>query len=191
VISVGLGTLIVWLVAATVTDIRTGRIPNTLTYSGMLVGFALAVAGVLPLLMNSAKGWSAAMPTPIEALAGWGLCGGLMVFCYTVFAGQIGGGDVKLMAMVGTFLGPYAGLEVLLWTFVIGAAFAGLRLIWTIGIGTMFARGSKYVIASLRARRPIGWDDQDRAPLRTPLFLAPCTLAAMAWVTLIAPRWSV
>ncbi len=35
---------------------------------------------------------------------------------------RIGGGDVKLLAMLGAFLGLEQGIETLLWTFVLGGA---------------------------------------------------------------------
>ena len=34
---------------------------------------------------------------------------------------QVGGGDVKLIAMLGAFLGPEQGITAMLWTFVCGA----------------------------------------------------------------------
>jgi prepilin peptidase CpaA len=67
-----------------------------------------------------------------EGLKGFGACGLLMLICFVLF--NIGGGDVKLVAMMGAFLGLERGLEAMLWTFVVGGA-AGLAvLIWRVGM---------------------------------------------------------
>ena len=42
-----------------------------------------------------------------------------MLVCFVCF--QIGGGEVKLIAMIGAFVGPEFGVQVLLWTLVLGA----------------------------------------------------------------------
>ena len=55
-----------------------------------------------------------------------------MIVCFVFFPG-IGGGDVKLMAMVGALLGTYDGLEALLWTFVLAACFGLIVLVWRVG----------------------------------------------------------
>jgi len=188
--SLGLGLLVALMIGATVTDVRAGRIPNAITYPGMLIGLIGSALTVLPVADLVRSIWGLGMPTPLEAIAGWAACGGLMVVCYALFAGQVGGGDVKLLAMVGAFLGPYGGLETLLWTFVIGAAAALIRLIWQVGIGTILSRGARYVTASLRVGRPMEIDARDREPLKTPLYLAPCALVALLWFEFLMPdRW--
>ncbi|MCA9107142.1 MAG: prepilin peptidase [Planctomycetales bacterium] len=189
---IGVALLFGLLVVASVTDVRSGRIPNAITYTGMVVGLSGALIVSLPLPEAIQRAWGVELPRFTEALAGWALAGFLMVFCYVVFAGQVGGGDVKLLAMVGAFLGPYAGIEVLLWTFIIGAAAALIRLIWQGGATRMLVRGWRYLSASLRAGRPVGLDVSDRETLKTPLYLAPCTLAGLIVVLWIEPwLWGV
>ena len=42
--------------------------------------------------------------------------------------GAMGGGDVKLLAVIGVSVGPYMGLEIELYAFVLLAVFAAARL---------------------------------------------------------------
>lgn len=82
---------VVLVVAAAVTDLLTRRIPNKLT-------FAAAVAGLLTNLVLA--GW--------QGLA-YSVAGGLvgLSLLFIPFAmGGIGAADVKLMAAVGTLMGP-------------------------------------------------------------------------------------
>ena len=73
------------------TDIKTRRIPNVLTFGAAAGAMGYALAGGGPVAM----GWSA---------AGW-LVGAAMFFPFFALGG-IGGGDVKLMAALGAWLGP-------------------------------------------------------------------------------------
>ena len=100
---------VVSALAACLTDLRERRIPNVLTlssaaaalvyhsYTSGLTGFALAAAG-----------WflGALLFLPIFALRG------------------IGGGDVKLLAAIGAWLGPSLVIWVALWAAVAGGVFA-------------------------------------------------------------------
>ena len=102
-------TLFVLLVAlATVSDIRTRRIPNALTVSALLVALALRSflgAGAL-----------------VDGLQGAGLA---MLLVLPIFAlGGLGGGDLKLLVAVGAFLGPQDLIIALLATAVAGGVLA-------------------------------------------------------------------
>lgn len=72
-------------------DVRERRVPNAVTMGGLLLG--LALAGI----MAGLAGLAAA-----AVGAALGLLVGLPVF----LLGGLGGGDVKLLAAVGAFLGP-------------------------------------------------------------------------------------
>ncbi len=100
---------IVLAAGATVTDVTAARIPNTLTILG-------AVAGVLAhALLSGGTG-------PWLSLAGLGA--GLLVF-FPIFAlGGLGGGDVKLMAALGAWLGWPAVLSLALFTALSGGVLA-------------------------------------------------------------------
>lgn len=97
---VRMAVLLAALVAASVIDIKTYRIPNWLTLSGIV--FALA--------------YSAILATPGRGIL-WAAQGMVIGFLMTVpfyVLRVMGAGDVKLMAMIGAFIGAplvvYAGL---------------------------------------------------------------------------------
>ena len=103
-----LGVFALTLLAA-LFDLRYRRIPNALTFSGAVLGFiySLAIGGVTG-ATDSAGGWALglALWLPIYALRG------------------MGGGDVKLLACVGAWLGPVGVLRVALYAAIAGGALA-------------------------------------------------------------------
>lgn len=95
------------LIAAATIDVRSYRIPNWLTVGGMLLGLA----------------WNTALATPhhaglLWALGGLGLGFAMLLPFYVLRV--MGAGDVKLMAMVGAFLGTPGILYAVLFTFIAG-----------------------------------------------------------------------
>jgi Flp pilus assembly protein protease CpaA len=86
---------------ATITDLRSRRIPNWLSYPAMLAGAGMVLAGAL-------TGWSEAMgmPDAMEAMGGFLLGATLLGLLYLSHGG--GAGDVKLAAALGILLGPGA-----------------------------------------------------------------------------------
>jgi prepilin peptidase CpaA len=167
-------TVLLLLLTATaaVTDVVYHKIYNWTTYPGIVA--ALAV--------NYFKnGWDDGTPGLADSLQGFFLCGGLMLVSYVLF--NVGGGDVKLLAMLGAFLGPEHGLDALLWTFVLGAA-AGLAvLIWRVGLFRLVAGVGRHVLLSLRVVNWLPLTESERAQLRPPLFLAPAAALAVVIVT--------
>ncbi len=93
------------LACAVATDVRSRRIPNKLVLLGLLSGLALQ-ATVTP--------GAGLFSEPFGALGllqgGAGMLVGLVLLLPMYALGAMGAGDVKLMAVIGTFLGP---LEVL------------------------------------------------------------------------------
>jgi prepilin peptidase CpaA len=97
--SVLLAAALAWALAGAGWDIALRRIPNKITYSGILVGIALRT-GFL--------GW----PGLFTAIAG-GLLGGVIFFVLYLVRGM-GAGDVKLITAIGCFVGPEQILQIVL-----------------------------------------------------------------------------
>lgn len=86
--------LLVWAAAV---DLRSRRIPNVLTFTLVLTGLIQAILFGSPIGIG-------------DALAGLGV-GFALTFVLFVL-GAMGGGDVKLLAGVGAWLGPWPALGV-------------------------------------------------------------------------------
>jgi prepilin peptidase CpaA len=112
-------SLAILLLTAAWWDLKSHRIPNSLVFGGAVLG--LLLNGLLP----QGFGFSSVVPGGLgwwEALQGLGM--GLVVLLPLYWLHAMGSGDVKLMAMVGAFLGPSQVLGVLLGTFLIGGMMA-------------------------------------------------------------------
>lgn len=107
-------------VTASVCDLITRRIPNILTLGAGAAGVCcgLAVQGL------DGLGWS---------LAGWAV--GLAVFLPLFFVHGMGAGDVKLLAALGSWVGP----DVVLWTALYGAV-AGAILATCVALARGYLR---------------------------------------------------
>jgi prepilin peptidase CpaA len=102
-------TVAAGVLAATVVDIRTRRIPNglTATMAGIGVGFAAAGVSGVPL-------WASAL----------GFVLGLALMMPGHLLGATGAGDVKLMAAVGALVGPAVVVSAFLFTAIAGGVLA-------------------------------------------------------------------
>ena len=154
----------------------------------------LALVGSLLLLVSGEAFdweslWGNDFPGWTGAVTGFLICGGLMVICYAIFAGQVGGGDVKLLAMIGAFVGPYGGLEAFIWTLLFGAAFALIRLVWLMGVDRILLKLVRYLLTMVRLRQWVQLDEEDREPLKTQLYLAPSALLGVLWVLFVSTTW--
>lgn len=109
---------------ATASDLRTRRIPNSLTFGAAALAFMFFLAtGGLNALASS--------------LAGWGV--GLALFLPFFLLGGMGAGDVKLLAAFGAWLGPWG----VVWAALYGAIAGGVLAI-------ALALGSGYLREALR-----------------------------------------
>jgi prepilin peptidase CpaA len=109
-----------------------------------------------------------------------------MLICYVFFS--IGGGDVKLMAMVGAFMGCRPGVEALLWTFVIGGAIGVIVLVWRVGGLRLLQRFGQLVVAAIRLRGFSHLRGGLGAEAKTSLHLAPSALLAVLLVHFELPN---
>jgi prepilin peptidase CpaA len=107
-------TLSVALVACVV-DLRTRRIPNALTFA--------AAAGAL-LFHAASGGWGG-----LGRAAGGGAIGLALFLPFFLLRG-LGGGDVKLLAALGAWLGPAGALSLAVWSMIAGGPMALVVAAW-------------------------------------------------------------
>ena len=99
------------LLAAAWIDSYAWRIPNALTFGGSAAAFLLSVLEPVA-------------PAQAVLLAFGGLLLGLLVMLPMYLLGALGAGDVKLMAMVGAYLGATHTIGAALLVFITGGAVA-------------------------------------------------------------------
>jgi Flp pilus assembly protein protease CpaA len=153
------GLLLAVTAVGAVWDVRSGRVPNTLTYTAILAGL------VLNTVIRKPAGLGAG-----PAALGMLVAAGPLLLVY--LAGGLGGGDVKLMAAVGAFLGPRDSVYALLYACIAGAILSIGTILWKEGIGGAWLR----IPAVFRRRRPM---DGDLPRLRFPFAVA--VLLGAAW----------
>lgn len=159
------------LVAA-VTDWRTQHIYNWTTYPGILL--ALIARGSDGYWALGLEGMQSGIS---DAVAGLFACGGLMLVCFLLF--DVGGGDLKLVAMQGAYLGLYKGFEAMLWTFVFGACWAIIVLMWRVGALRFLGQVARQLFYSMRLGGWLPLSQQERALLKPPLNLGPAAFVAV------------
>jgi prepilin peptidase CpaA len=99
------------LAVACLIDVRSFKIPNWLTFGG--AAFALIYSAVVPFSDGEGFIWSLG-----------GLAAGLAIMLPAYALRVMGAGDVKLMAMVGAFLGLTPTVYAALFVFVCGGVLA-------------------------------------------------------------------
>lgn len=161
--------LLLLLIVAAWTDYKHQKIRNWTTYSGVLIGFFVNIAG----FGITASGWDGLT----ESLTGFVGCGSIMLFSYLLFS--VGGGDVKLLAMMGAFLGFEQGVLALLWTFSVAFVFAIGLIIWQIGFFQILRTSFGHVWLVIKSKSWVPLTSSEREPLKTGLFLAPSALVAV------------
>jgi prepilin peptidase CpaA len=155
---------------AAVIDVRQHRIPNWLTYPGIVMGIVLRW---------SFFGWRGLG----SAVAGCVLAGGIVFLFYLVRA--MGAGDVKLLAAIGSLVGPSDGVVVLAATAISGGVLALFYVMFRRRLGaTLRNVGSVLTFHSwngLRAHPELNLDNP--SALRMPYGLAIATGTLYAFLT--------
>ena len=185
--------LLACLLIATITDVRFGKIYNWTTYSGVLLALLFNLVATVVCLFGSQSleegaSWHGAIGIT-HSLIGFFACGMLMLVCYVFFPREVGGGDVKLIAMTGAFVGVYHGFEVLLWTFILTACFVIVLFIWQHGALQVLGRCLRFVLYWIRLGGMFPLTDEDRKPLKKRKFLAPFALLAVVIVQFKLINW--
>ena len=110
-----IATLLVLLAVAVITDLKSHRIPNIL----------LAPALSLALLFHTMHGGPGGLMMAIG-----GLALGLAMLMPLYLVGGMGAGDVKLLGVVGCFLGPWGAVIAGMGTMMVGAVFGIVVIAW-------------------------------------------------------------
>jgi len=117
------GVLAVALVIASVTDVREGKVRNSVTYPAIVIGLiGHALVGGLGPGTDPKLGL-------LGALAGFAV--GFVPLLLAWLAGGIGGGDAKLMGAVGALTG---------WRFTVAAMFYGFAIAVLMAVIVMLRR---------------------------------------------------
>lgn len=165
-----LSVLVALLCCAVFFDVRNHRIPNWLVAVGLVCGLSLNS------LLSAGLGF-------ISALQGFGL--GILLLLPLYLLRAMGAGDVKLMGMVGAFLGSQAIIGVTLLTFIAGGVLALLVALQTGQLKHMLAN-VRVVIqgavmqASLRQKPEIEMP-QSAGKLPYAVAIAAGTLLFLVW----------
>lgn len=166
----GIDALVVAIIAAAI-DVRQHRIPNWLTYPGIVMGIVLRW---------SFFGWRGLG----SAVAGCLLAGGVVFLFYLMRA--MGAGDVKLLAALGSLIGPSDALVVLAATAISGGVLALFYVIFRRRVGaTLRNVGSVLTFHSwngLKAHPELNLDNP--SALRMPYGLAIATGTLYAFLTI-------
>jgi leader peptidase (prepilin peptidase)/N-methyltransferase len=130
--------LVAALIVIAFIDLDVRIVPDVISLPGTALGFAFA-------LIN---GWalpepSPLVPSPLSSLLGIVLGGGILLgvaWGYELFSGVegMGGGDIKLLAMIGAFLG-WPSVPITLFFASLGGSMIGLLLMWKKGVGGKYA----------------------------------------------------
>ena len=104
-------------------DVASRRIPNWLTYSGMLIGIAA----------HALQGWRGLG----DSIAGGLIAGGAFLVFFLVHA--MGAGDVKLITAIGCLVGLTGSVEIVLASAIAGGIFAIVFSLWQGKLRTVLA----------------------------------------------------
>ncbi len=169
------------LLIAAIADARTHKVPNWLTYPAIALG--LVWSSILGFCHTGGPG----------ALTGFeasllGLGSGLVPFAIIFAAGGLGGGDVKLAAVVGAISADWrCVLATAVYSFILGAAMA---LAVLISRGLIKRTGSRLFGAALMAMarvKPEIPNDTPRIPFATAMFVGGTLAAAEVLLGLHTP----
>ena len=139
-IEVPLAIVLLLLAIATVFDIQSHRIPNWLVFSGALAGLAYHA------LSSYGMGAMASVQ---------GLAVGLAAFMPLYLIRAMGAGDVKLMAMVGAYLGPASAFGAVLTVFIAGGVLAMAAAIRNRALPRLY-ENLRFIMADMSMKMMVG-----------------------------------
>ncbi len=167
---------------AAVIDLRTMKVPKWLTLGTLAVGVALNLTRGIWLGIQEQSVWVLVAGPVTGALDGllFSLCGFLTafgLFFVLWFLGTCGGGDVKLLAAVGPWIGPRNALYVVAGTLICVVAFSLARL-----IASLLTEGWKTTQKQFSLKRGQGGLVPRGRLMTFSLPVAVATAAVLLWV---------
>jgi prepilin peptidase CpaA len=165
-------------------DFRTGHIPNRLIVTGLVVALVLQLCVRVLLARSPDTGAGAALGAALlNVVLGIVVCSIVPFVLYRLEA--IGGGDVKLLMVLGAFAGPLLGLEIELYSFIVVALYAPARLAYEGRLFRMLTN-SALILANpfmpKEKRRPVGPELLTSLRFGPAVFVAAAVVCAMRWV---------
>ncbi len=135
--------LLAFVITAGWLDLRMRRVPNWLTVSGVIAGFA----------------GNAIFQTHGCLIAFAGMACALVVYIPLYALRGMGAGDVKLMAAVGALAGPSGWIAIFLATALLGGLAAFTLVAVKKRVGETYMRMSTIVSAVANRRKPTDFDN--------------------------------
>jgi prepilin peptidase CpaA len=155
------------LLGAVVVDLRSRRIPNALAMSGIGVAFVIQIVAI------------GARIEPLAGNAWWsplaGMAVGFALLLPLHLLGATGAGDVKLMAMVGAFVGTSTVLTATLYTLLAGGLLSLLFMLGR-GVAAQTLANVRVMLTDWALRATIGQGAR-LAPLQTTAARLPYAVA--------------
>ncbi len=113
-------TLLFLLLAIALIDLEHRIVPNTIVAVGLGLGFIFYIPVLADLWLNL-PAWMVVNRDVIDAGGGFLLGGTIMLIIFLVSRGGMGAGDIKLMALIGLYVGLRGAALVMLLGFFLGA----------------------------------------------------------------------
>ncbi|MGC9453610.1 MAG: A24 family peptidase [Phycisphaerae bacterium] len=154
-----------------VTDVRSGRVPNYVTYTGIAVGL------IAHTLLGGLRGAEAGMGL-YGSLAGF--AAGFLPMLAVWLAGGIGGGDAKLMGAVGALTGWRFALSALFYGLLVALLLAAIVMLRKRIVRRTLRRLFRFLVLMMTPSRPA--DPAAGQSEKVPFALALCIGSAAALV---------
>jgi len=171
--------LLIMVAAASWTDAKAFRIPNWITYPGILWG--LIINGISEFVSPEISQSLGAVGISDSFLGGF-LPFVVMLMIFSMTGG--GAGDVKLVAAIGVFLGLSLAIAAILCSFICAGGFALIRCVWAEGLVKMIAVIGRSVGNFILPLYVAPLSQADRQLLKSPMPLAPSFALGTALVEL-------